>query len=116
MVGRGYEFHKYICKWHYFSVENQHPVDAPRMEQRKNSVVKFDNITRYLGCNPQVIVVEGLERFNDLWGYVVEPLMPDRYRVRFQVKRDMGFTPCAGGRGSLPRRVCSSDVTAQVNQ
>ena len=42
----------------------------------------------------------------------VEPLMPDRPKVIFQIKQDWGITPCAGyGRGSLPLRVCSSDVT-----
>ena len=32
----------------------------------------------------------GLQRFDDLWGYAVEPLMPDRPKVRFQTKRDTG--------------------------
>ena len=27
---------------------------------------------------PHVVVVEGLERLNDLWDYAVKPLMPDR--------------------------------------
>ena len=36
---------------------------------------------------PHVVVAIGLERLNDLWGYAVEPLMPDRFKVRFQTKR-----------------------------
>ena len=31
-----------------------------------------------------------LERFSDLWGHAVEPLMPDRSKVRDQIKRDTG--------------------------
>ena len=46
----------------------------------------------------------------------IEPLTPNRTKVRFQTKRDTGFTPCADGRGSLPGRVCSSDLPVQVNQ
>ena len=36
---------------------------------------------------PHVVVI-GLERFS--WGYAVEPLMPDRSKVRRQTKRDTG--------------------------
>ena len=32
---------------------------------------------------PHVVVVVGLLCFDDPWGYVVEPLMPDRPMVRF---------------------------------
>ena len=37
-----------------------------------------------------VIVVVRLERFNDLLGYAVEPIMSDRSKVRFQTKRNTG--------------------------
>ena len=39
---------------------------------------------------PHVAVVVGLVCFDDPWGYAVEPLMPDRSKVRFQFKRDTG--------------------------
>ena len=38
---------------------------------------------------PHIVVVVGLEH---LWGYAVEPLIPNRTKVKFQAKRDMGFT------------------------
>ena len=49
-------------------------------------------------------------------GDAVEPLMPDRSKVRFQTKLDTGFTPRTEGEGSLPGCVCSSDVPVQANQ
>ena len=33
----------------------------------------------------------GLERVIDHWGYTVEPLMPDRPKVRDQTKRERGL-------------------------
>ena len=56
-----------------------------------------------------VVIVVGLVCFGDPWGYAVEALIPDRSKVRFHTK-------CADGRGSLPGRVCSSDVLVQANQ
>ena len=41
-------------------------------------------------CVTMLCLVVGLERFNDLWDYAVEPLIPDRSKVRFQTKRDKG--------------------------
>ena len=38
----------------------------------------------------QVVVMVGLERFNNPWVYAAEPLMPDRPKVRDQTKRDKG--------------------------
>ena len=35
--------------------------------------------------------------------------MPDMSKVRFQTKRDTGYTPRAEGGGSLQGRVCPSD-------
>ena len=43
---------------------------------------------------------------NDPWGYAVEPLMPDRSKVRSRPSALRGFKPRADGRGSLPGRVC----------
>ena len=40
---------------------------------------------------PHVVVVVGLERFNDLCGYAAEPLMLDRSKVRFQNKEPVSF-------------------------
>ena len=37
---------------------------------------------------PHVVVTVGLEHFSDLWGYEVEPLMPDKPKVRDQTKRN----------------------------
>ena len=37
-----------------------------------------------------VVIVVGLVWVNDPLGYAVEPLMPDRSKVRFQIKRDTG--------------------------
>ena len=34
-------------------------------------------------------------------GLFVEPLMPDRPKVRDQTKTDTGVYPCAGGRGEV---------------
>ena len=65
---------------------------------------------------PHFVVVVGLERFNELLGYAVEILTPDRSKVRFQTKRDTVVCTVRGDRGSLPGRVCSSDVTVQVIQ
>ena len=45
---------------------------------------------------PHVVVVMGFERFNDLSGYTVEPLMPDRSKVRFQTKGDTGVYAVRG--------------------
>ena len=41
-------------------------------------------------CVPDVVLVVGLVNADDLWGYAVEPLMPDRPKVTFQTKRDTG--------------------------
>ena len=59
-----------------------------------------------------VVVVVGLVCFYDPWGYAVEPLMPDRSKLRRQTKRNTR----ADGGGSLSGRVCSSDVPVQANQ
>ena len=37
---------------------------------------------------PHVVVVVGLECFNDLWDNAVEPLMSDRSKIKFQTKKD----------------------------
>ena len=70
----------------------------------------------FLPIVPHVVVVVGLVCINDPWSYAVEPLMPDRSKVRNQTSGTRGFTPCAGGRGSLLGRVCSSDAPVQANQ
>ena len=49
----------------------------------------------------------GLERFNDLYDYTVEPLMPDRPKVKFQTKRDTGVYAVRGW--SIIRRDCASE-------
>ena len=36
------------------------------------------------------VFVVGLEYYSDLWGYAVEPLMPDRPKMRDQTKKHMG--------------------------
>ena len=66
-----------------------------------------------------VVVVVGLVCFDDLWGYVDEPLMPDRSKVRFQTKRDTGvyavrgWSRLASGTRLFIRRDCASEpVTA----
>ena len=54
---------------------------------------------------------------NDPWSYVVvEPIMPDRSKVRRQTKRDTGVTPRVDSGGFLPGRVCSSDVPVQATR
>ena len=45
---------------------------------------------------PHVVGVAGLKRFNDVWGYAVKPLMPDRSKLRFQTKRDTGVYAVRG--------------------
>ena len=61
-----------------------------------------------------VVVVVGLECFNDLWGYAVEPLMSDRSKVRFHTKRDTGvyavrgWSRFASGTRLFIRRDCVS--------
>ena len=47
---------------------------------------------------PHVVVVVRLEHFNDLRGYAVESVMPDRSKVRFQTKRDSGVYAMGGSR------------------
>ena len=52
------------------------------------SFLRYDTATRCCSlalCFHVVVVVE-LERFNDIWGYAVEPLMPDQSKVTFQTK------------------------------
>ena len=67
-----------------------------------------------------VVVVVVLERFSDLWGYAVEPLMPTRSKVRFQTKRGMGVYPVHGrsrfasGTRLLIRRDCTSEPVTEV--
>ena len=64
-----------------------------------------------------VVAVVGLERLNDLWGYAVVPvMMPDRSKLDSRPRETRGLTPCIGGRGSFPGRVCSSDVPVQAKQ
>ena len=46
----------------------------------------------------------------------IEPLMPEGPKWHIRPRQIRRFKPCAGGRGSLPGRVCLSDVTVQVNQ
>ena len=52
--------------------------------------VRYGMLPYLLPCRlcPHVIVVEGLVCVSDPWGYSVEPLMPDRTKVRRQTKRD----------------------------
>ena len=65
---------------------------------------------------PHVVVVVGLVCFDDPWGYAIELLMPDRYNVRFQTKRDTGaYTVCgrsrfASGARLLTRLACASEL------
>ena len=56
-----------------------------------NAIRALPNSARasYRLC-PHVVVVVRLVCVNDPWGYVVEPLMPDRSKVRCQTKRDTG--------------------------
>ena len=68
---------------------------------------------------PNVVVVVGLVCFDDLWGYAVEPLMPDRPKVRFQTKRDTGvyavrgWSRYASGTRLLIRSACASEPAWQ---
>ena len=61
-----------------------------------------------------VVIVVGLMCFDDPWGYAVEPLMPDRFQVRFQTKRDTGVYTVRGrsmfafGTRLLIRYACAS--------
>ena len=62
-----------------------------------------------------VIIVVGLERFSDFRGSAVEPLMPDRPKVKFQTKRDTAVyavrrrSRFATKTRLLTRRDCASD-------
>ena len=63
-----------------------------------------------------------LERFNDLWGYAIEPLVHDRSKVRSPTKRDTGvyvlrrWSPLASGTRLLNRLACASEpVTVYVS-
>ena len=59
----------------------------------------------------------GLERFNDFWGYAVEPLHVGQAQSEIpDQKGHGGCTPCAGGRASLSGRVWSSDVIQEEDQ
>ena len=61
-----------------------------------------------------VVMVVGLVCFNGPLGYAVEPLMLDRFKVRFQTKRDTGvYAVCgqsgfASGTHLLISRACAS--------
>ena len=63
---------------------------------------------------PHVVIVVGLDRFSDPWGYAGRA-MPDRPKVRDQTKRDMGVYAVHGrsrftsGTRPLIRRDCTSD-------
>ena len=46
---------------------------------------------KLLSSPADFVVMVGLESFNDLWGYAVEPLMPIRSKVKFQTKRNTGI-------------------------
>ena len=56
----------------------------------------------------------GLVRFDNLWGYAVEPLIPDRPKVRFHTKRNTGVYAVGGWSRFayetrlLIRRACAS--------
>ena len=62
---------------------------------------------------PHVVVVVGLVCVNDPWGYAVEPLMPDRSKMRRQIKRDTGVYAARGrwsfasGTRLVIRRACA---------
>ena len=69
-----------------------------------------------LSTVPLIAVMVGLECFNDLWGYAVDPLMPVRSKVRFQTKRDTGvytvreWSKFASRMRLLIRRDCASET------
>ena len=83
------------------------------MEKPKNLLLDPDIV--FPGLCLHVVVVVGLVCVSDLRGYAVERLMPDRLIVRLQTKRDTRVY-AVRGRGSVPGRVCSSDVSVQANQ
>ena len=64
-----------------------------------------------------VFALVGLVCINDPWSYALEPLMPDRSKVRCQSKWDTevyaarGEWRFASGTRQLIRRVCTSDVS-----
>ena len=64
---------------------------------------------------PHVVVVVDLVCVSDPWGYAVEPLMPERSKVRRQTKRDMGVYATrrwwrfASGTRLFIRRACASE-------
>ena len=64
---------------------------------------------------PHAVVVVDLVCVNDPWGYAVEPIMSDRFKVRRQVKRDTavyavrGRWRFASGTRLLIRRTCASE-------
>ena len=94
---------------------------CPRYTNKAYQNVKLEGIILNTMCScsaahPHGIVVVGLVCLNDPWSYPVEPLTPNRSKMRRQTKRDTGITPRADGGGSLPGRVCSSHVPVQANQ
>ena len=64
---------------------------------------------------PHVVFVVGRVCFDDPWGYAVEPLVPDRSKMRLQTKRDTGvYAVCgrpsfASGTRLLISRACTSE-------
>ena len=75
-----------------------------------NNMASFKRNNRPFTTLPTVtlvVVVLGLERFNDLWYHscLTGP------KWDFRPRGTRGLTPCAEIRGSLPGRVYSSDVT-----
>ena len=77
--------------------------------------MKLEPVVNPCRLCPHVVVV-GPERFNDLWSYAVEPLMPDRPKVRFQTKNATGVYAVRGrwkftsGTRLLIRRDCASEL------
>ena len=63
---------------------------------------------------PHVVVMVGLERFDDLWGYAVEPLMLDRPKMISDqagpgVYAVRGWLRFASGTRLLIRRDCTRE-------
>ena len=79
--------------------------------------INFQGLDKPADCVPhvRVVVVVGFMCFDDPWDYAVEPLMPDRSKVRFQTKRDTGVYAMrreswfASGTRLLTRRPCASE-------
>ena len=65
---------------------------------------------------PHVVVVVGLVCSDDPWGYAVEPLIPDKSKVKFHTKRDKGLYAVRGrsrfasGTRLLIRRACANKL------